>query len=192
MHKVNLIRGWQNTGIYRSYRHKALLTMVVITSILLVVYLAFFGYFIYLQKQVSQLSQKELVTQSGYKYTTEELAKAIYSLKKLDEIKKIYLDYPEYKMYHQFLLDHILNYSSFTIDNYALDRSHIVKVALSTGNLNDIFSLVEVLESSKVSRYFSALDITSINSTSDDKNESSLYRIEFSLKFNSRLLDEKS
>lgn len=192
MYKVNLIRGWQNTETYRKYRNTLVLIMAVVTSILLLAYLGLFIHFLYLENQLSELSNKQYVTKAGYQYSTEELTKALYGLKKLDEIKGIYLDYPEYALYHRFILDRILKYDSFIIDNYSMSREHSVEVSLNTAIVDDIYSLIALLESPEVSQYFSNLELGSISQTKDKNSEVFSYKTDLKLKFNNKLLDEKN
>jgi len=192
MYKVNLIRGWQKTELYRLYRQRFLLAIGVVSALSVFVYLGFFIYFLLLQKQLSTLSSKQLTSSSGQTYSTEELTKTLYSLKKLDQIKEIFASYPEYALYHQFLLDNIFEFSSFTIDNYALDRHHSVEAVLSTKSLEDIFALISLLESDKVSQYFSVLEINNISSSLQKDEVSHQYRVGFTLQFNDKLLNEKT
>lgn len=192
MYKVNLIRGWKSTETHRQYRNRFILVMALITGVLLISYLGMFVYFLILQKELSTLSSKQYVTKSGYEYSTEELTKALYGLKKLDEIKRIYLDYPEYALYHRFLLEKIFKYESFIIENYALSRDHRVDMTLSTADLDDIYNLIELLESKDVSQYFSDLEISSVNSIKEKNQTTSTYKTQLKLKFNEKLLDEKT
>ena len=192
MYKVNLIRGWKSTETHRQYRNRIILALSIFTGLLLLAYLGLFAYFLVLQKQLSTLANKQYVSKSGYEYSTEELTKALYGLKKLDEIKNIYLDYPEYALYHRFLLDKVFNYDSFVIENYALSRDHRVDMALTTQKLDDIYSLIALLESPEVSQYFSDLEITSISSAKDKNQITTFFKTQVKLKFNNKLLDEKT
>ncbi len=192
MYKINLIRGWKNTEIYRNYRIRWLLVMAIITAFLLLLYLGLFVRFILMQRELSTLSDKQYVTSTGQQYTTEELTKALYGLKKLDQVKAVFLDYPDYYHYHQFLLNHIYEFDSFVIDNYKLDREHRVEVSLSTVKLDDIYQLINLLESPKIIKYFSLLEIDSINSTIDKKTEAITYEIDFTLQFNDTLFNEQT
>lgn len=192
MYKVNLIRGWKSTETHRQYRNRFVLVMALVTGILLIGYLGMFVYFLFLQKELSTLSSKQYVTKSGYEYSTEELTKALYGLKKLDEIKNIYFDYPEYALYHRFLLEKIFKYESFTIENYALARDHRVDMTLTTSEIDDIYNLIALLESEDVSQYFSDLEISSINTVKEKNQTVSTYKTQLKLKFNEKLLNEKT
>jgi hypothetical protein len=191
MYKVNLIRGWKNAEISRQLRNRIILLMAIIAGILLGIYLILFIRFVSLHKEFTELSNRQYVSKSGHQYSTEELTKALYGLKKLDQIKAIYLDYPEYALYHRFLLDKILQFNSYTIENYTLDRSHEVEVSLLTKELDDVFSLITLLESPKVSKYFTILEIDSISSVKEKKELTNSYKLQFKLQFNKLLLDEK-
>ncbi|OGK66300.1 hypothetical protein A2313_03680 [Candidatus Roizmanbacteria bacterium RIFOXYB2_FULL_41_10] len=192
MYKINLIRGWKKSEIYRSYRSRWLIIMVSVTVFLLLFYLGLFIRFVLFQKELTTLSNKQYVTETGHEYTTEELTKALYGLKKLDQIKIVYSAYPEYYLYHQFLLNHIYQFDSFIVDNYKLDREHEVEVTLSTSKLDDIYKLINLLESPKVIKYFSLLEIRAINSVIDKKTELVTYKIDFILKFNELLFNEQA
>ena len=192
MYKINLIRGWKKSEIYRSYRSRWLIIMASVTAFLLLFYLGLFIKFVLLQKELTMLSNKQYVTETGQEYTTEELTKALYGLKKLDQIKIVYSAYPEYYRYHQFLLNHIYQFDSFIVDNYKLDREHEVEVTLSTTKLDDIYKLINLLESPKVIKYFSLLEIRAINSVIDKKTEQVTYKIDFILKFNELLFNEQT
>lgn len=192
MYKVNLIRGWQSTIVYRKYRNQLILIMAIITFVFLVVYSLLFIRFLVLQKQLVVLSDKQYVSNTGQQYSTEELTKTLYSLKKLDQIKQVYVSYPEYVLYHRFLLNIILTFNSFTISNYTLNKEHVVNVALKTSNLNHIFDLIILLESPEISKYFSVLEINSVNTAKDKKEETTFYQLDLVLKFNEELLNEKA
>lgn len=192
MYKVNLIRGWHSTQVHRQLRMRFILVMAIITSVLLLGYLALFFRFLFLQQELSSLSNKQYVSKAGYQYSTEELTKALYGLKKLDEIKTIYLDYPEYAMYHHFILDRIFRFDSFTIESYSLSKDHLVDMTLLTPEIEDIYSLISVLESFEVSQYFSALEISSIANVKEKNTEAINYKTQVKLKFNNKLLDEKT
>lgn len=192
MYKVNLIRDGKTARLVKKYRNQILLIMGFVSLGLVVVYIALLIHFFVLQKQLTNITNEQFLTINGQSYTAEELTKALYSQKKLEQIKTIYLSYPEYYLYHQFLLDHIFKYKSFTIDDYALDKEHSVKVSLATDNLDDIFSLITTLESKKVAMYFDYFEIQNIELFKNTDNPASLYRIEFELEFNNKLLHEKT
>lgn len=192
MYKVNLIRGWKSTETHRQYRNRLILVMAIITGILLLAYLGLFAYFLILQQELSTLSKKQYISKLGYQYSTEELTKALYSLKKLDEIKKIYQEYPEYALYHRFLLSKVFAYDSFVIENYTLSRDHLVDMTLTTQELEDIYNLISLLESKEISQYFKSLEITSINAVKDKSQNQPFYKTQLKLKFNEKLLNEKN
>jgi len=191
MYKVNLIKGWQKTETYKVYRNRLLFALFSISLILIISYVALFLRFILLQKQVATLSNQQFLSSTGQTYTTESLTKTLYSLKKLNEIKNIYLAYPDYYLYHQFLLKQIFKFKTFTIENYSLDKDHLVKVTLKSTVLEDIFTFLTTLEGDNVSRYFESFEIGSIEmSENKDRTERS-FLLDFNLKFNNLLLNEK-
>lgn len=192
MERINLIRGWQSTQVHRQLRMRFILVMAIITSVLLLAYLGLFIRFLLLQQELSTLSSRKYVSKAGYQYSTEELTKALYGLKKLDEIKAIYLEYPEYAMYHRFILDRIFRFDSFTIQNYSLSKDHLVDMTLLTAKIEDIYGLISLLESAQVSQYFSTLEISSIASVKEKNSETTNYKTQLKLKFNNKLLDEKT
>lgn len=192
MYKVNLIRGWQSAQVLRQLRTRFILLMAIVSSILLLIYLGLFARFLILQQELSQLASRHYVSKAGYQYSTEELTKTLYGLKKLDQIKTIYLDYPEYAMYHRFILDRVFLFDSFTIDNYSLSKDHMVDMTLLTSNIEDIYSLISLLESDEVIKYFSTLEISSITSVKEKNLETMNYKIQVKLKFNDKLLNEKT
>ncbi len=192
MFNVNLIRGWQNTIAYRRFRSQLILVIGVFSGLLLFIYFIFFTRFLLLQRNLNQLSNRQYVSGSGHSYSSQQLTKALYGLKKLDQIKAVFQDYPEYANYHQFILKRILRFDSFTIDNYTLSKDHSVDVTLLSDKLKDILELLALLESTEVSRYFSKLEINSITSIKERNSEVINYKVVLKLQFNSLLLNEET
>ena len=192
MHKVNLIKSSKTSQLIKTYRNRILLFLSSAALIFIIAYVVLLIRFIRLQNELTTLSNKQFQTVNGQSYSTEDLAKALYSQKKLEQIKSIYLSYPEYYLYHQFLLSRIFTYNSFTIDSYSLNKQHMVDVSLSTSNLDDIFSLITTLESEEVAIYFDYFEIENIELVKDKNSSDNSYRMSFVLEFNNKLLDEKT
>jgi len=192
MYKVNLIRGWQKTTVYKSYRNQILLSLGGIALVMITVYFFLFARFLYLQKQLTEISNQQFLGQNNPGFTTEELTKTIYSLKKLEQIRTIYSQYPEFYLYHNFLLKKILRYSSLTINRYTLNREHAVEVAVETKSLSDLFELINLLESNENAQYFTLFEVNNIGLNKSKADNEDIYKMDFKLQFNEKLLNEKN
>jgi len=191
MYKVNLIRGWQKTGVYKTYRNQILLLIAGISIVLIGVYFFLFVRFLYLQRQLTELSNEQFLGENNPGFTTEELTKTLYGLKKLEQVRTVYSQYPEFYLYHNFLLKKILRYSSLTINKYTLNREHAVEVAVETKKLGDLFELINLLENKENAQYFSLFEVNTIGLSKSKAEDQDSYKMDFKLQFNERLLNEK-
>lgn len=144
------------------------------------------------QRKLANISNQQFLSQNTQVYSTETITRTIYSLRKLEQIRKVYLDYPDYYLYHQFLLTKIFKFGSFRLESYALTKGHEVSVSLVSKKLDHIFSLINLLESPQYSKYFSDFEIKSIDQTVDKTDNLVYFKIDFLLQFNDKLGHEKS
>lgn len=191
MYKVNLIKGWQKTESYKLYRNRLLFSLAAISVVLIGTYLFLLVRYVLLQRELTALSNNQLLSLQGQQYSVESLTKTLYSLKKIAQIEQIYLDYPDYFRYHKFLLKKILRYKTFSLDRYELNRQHQVKVSLISSSLDDILELINDLESPGVSKYFSSFDIQSVTMSQDKDSGNKVFVLDFSLQFNDLIINEK-
>jgi|GEM_PF-1509559 len=192
MYKVNLIKGWKKTGVYRSYRNWILIALSGIAVLLIITYLSLFMRFLYYQKQLTELANRQFLTANATGFTTNELTKTIYALRKLEQVREIYNQYPEFYLYHNFLLKKILRYPNITIDKYTLNREHSVEVAVQSSKLSTLFELIAVLENPQNSKYFALFEINTLRLSKSKQDTKEGYFMDFRLQFNELLLNEKN
>jgi len=192
MYKLNLIRGWQKTTVYKSYRNQILLLLVALAVFLIGAYLFFFVRFIFLQRELTNLSNEQFMTENSEVINTEDLTKTLYSLRKLEQVRAVYSEYPEFYLYHNFLLKKILRNQNLTINNYTLNREHAVDVSVETQKLSELFTLINLLEDRKTAQYFSLFEVNSIVLSKPKSSTKESYLMNFKLQFNEKLLNEKN
>jgi hypothetical protein len=191
MYKLNLIRGWQKTGVYKSYRNRILLLLVALAVLLIGAYLFFFVRFVFLQRELTRLSNEQFITTNSDGFSTEELTKTLYSLRKLEQVRAVYSEYPEFYLYHNFLLKKILRNQNLTINNYTLNREHAVDVSVESQKLSELFTLINLLEERETAQYFSLFEVNSIVLSKPKSSAKESYLMDFKLQFNEKLLNEK-
>ncbi len=162
MFRINLIKHATKVQLYRNTVAKTRLVILILIPLMLVVYGAIFLLLVVSQQRLEQMAKTSISRLSGTLQDPQTLSKGIYGLKKLNEIRNLYVSAPEYYKQYDFLLDLILERENIVIEGFSLNKENSAELTLFTRDLESIFELIEKLESEQVIHNFSVLNVDAI------------------------------
>jgi len=143
------------------------------------------------QQELTNLKEEGLY-QSQLQYPVDKITKAVYGQKKLDQIKEIVLEYPEYYKIHNYLIKKILNQPEIEITDYNIQKGQSVDITLNANSLNHIFSLLNTLQEEQVVKNFVQLNIKGIKLMEADDTNEKTFIVDLNLEFSPSFVNDQT
>lgn len=191
MYQVNLIKGWHKVESYKEYKNKLSILFVVGIVVFLAIYIFLLINLYFKQQELTNLKEEGLY-QSQLQYPVDKITKAVYGQKKLDQIKEIVLEYPEYYKIHNYLIKKILNQPEIEITDYNIQKGQSVDITLNANSLNHIFSLLNTLQEEQVVKNFVQLNIKGIKLMEADDTNEKTFIVDLNLEFSPSFVNDQT
>ncbi|MFA6005030.1 MAG: hypothetical protein WC775_00910 [Patescibacteria group bacterium] len=162
MRRINLFSDTARFGTYKKY---AYYTKISVLSAVSISFIILIGFIITLNLQLNRytkLYEQIPAELRSSPQDTDTLGKTAFSYQKLQMIEGIYLNSPEYYKQYKYLLGILSDTGKFTIDNFSLDNSNNVSLAVTSSSINEVFSLIKRFDSDAIKTNFNILKVNSV------------------------------
>lgn len=131
---------------------------VFVSSVLLIVLLALFGFNLYLNSQLTSLSkQKQSISNQLSRENTQ--FKINYISNKADQIKEFDKNDAHFTTYYEYLKDAFTNTDVPLFTSFKLDNHQNVQLGFEVGSYDEMQKVIGFVESERFLRHFKTLSI---------------------------------